>query len=200
VKPTQQLGRLVAGIALIGLLTSAIPAVAAPRGSGGTTAAHREQIRVGFILPREVDGRFRYFALSATRQTSHETGAVTLSGSAGVGECHNEPGFPCMVFSKTYDVTHFEMDPSLSAATVEMKRGKTVHRLTLRGSVPTAITPPVGSYANECGGESHQIYTLVRNAQAEGRMFGRDVGTLREYEPERVAERLSSIWDVEQCV
>ena len=184
---------------MIGLLSVALPASATAPAAAETTATLVEQVQAGFILPKEVDGKFRYFALSATRQTSQETGEVTLSASAGVGECDNVQGFLCWAFSKPYRVTRFEMDASLSSALVALKRGKTVHRLTFSGFVPTAVAPPLGSYLNGCGGTTYNVYLLVRNANAEGKMFGRDVGTFREYEPEAIAERVSSVMDVEEC-
>jgi hypothetical protein len=188
------------GTALIGLLAAALPAAGAVAEAGETTATLVEQVQAGFILPKEVDGKFRYFTLSATRQTSQDTGEVTLSASAGIGECQNVQGFLCQAFSKPYRVARFEMDASLSTALVTLKRGKTVHRLTFSGFIPTAIAPPLGSYLNGCGGTTYNVYLLVRNANAQGKMFGRSVATSQEYEPEAIAERMSSVMDLEECL
>lgn len=190
---------LIVAIVLIGLLTAALPSPAIASKRDGTKRTLVERIQVWFILPKEVDGKFGVFALSATRRISQETGRVKLSGSAGIGECLNEPGFPCQAFMKPYKVTRFEMDASLGAAIVALKRGKVFHRLTFAGSLPTVITPPAGSNPNACGGTTYDYYLLVRNAFAEGEMFGRKVSTSTEYEPERATERLGRVLEVEEC-
>lgn len=199
VKLIERSRKIFVGTVLIGLLAAALPATARAPATAETTARLVERMQAGFILPQEVDGKFRYFKLSASRVTSQQTGEVTLSATAGIGECQNVQGFPCQVFSKPYRVTQFEMDPSQSTALVALKRGKIVHRLTFSGFIPTPVAPPVGSYLNGCGGTTYNFYLLVRNANAEGEMFGRDVGTFREYEPEAIAERLSTVIDVEEC-
>lgn len=180
-------------------LLAAAPASAAPADRGAATATVVEHIHAGFVYPAKADGEFRTFNLSATRRTALQTGEVTFTGWAGMGRCTSVPAFSCTDRVKRYEVTTFEIDTASGTAEVELRRGKTVHRLTLTGEGPVVSIVPVGSYPNECGGTTAFAHGVERAARGEGTMFGREVSTDTEDPASMIPENFGSRVEIEEC-
>ncbi len=156
-----------------------------------------DTLRADFILPTELDGKYRYLVANIYRRTNLQTGEVVLSAVTGRGSCVLSAGATsCGADLARYEVLRFDADPAFATAEVVLKRGRQRHTLKFTTSTPYVYIPPASQQPTHLceGGTVTKAYLMAKNSNAEGILFGRKVSTADE------ATSYSEAEDMEQSI
>ena len=192
---TRSLRLLVVVGCVLGMLGTAAEAADATR------RYRIEELEADFYIETRSEGVYKWIGLAAERVTNVDSGRVKVSGYPFRGRCTGDSdGFNMSCSGggvSGWRVTRFEADPGMNSGLVVMKRkGRTI-RMRFTGTSPYATTSD--SYENSCGGTTTDVYTISRNATAEGRLLGRRVSTAGEPDGVRTAESMTTIDRTEEC-
>lgn len=161
-----------------------------------STTYETSRLKAAFVIEPRKAGAFDYVQIGATVRRDLDTGEVIETASAGLGHCQRHS---CFATLKSYEVIVFELDAALTSGRLVVERGPHRHHLSFRTSFPIAV-PPVYQNPNLCGGTTTTVAIHNRNAYAEGRVFGRQVATGNDANPDLdMAERMEQHLDIEEC-
>lgn len=168
-----------------------------------TTRYSVDSLRADWILPTGSDDVLRYLVVHVYRRTNLDTGEVSFSAVSGRGLCPVGRGevFGCGVNLQPFEVVSFEADPAFATAAVVLRRGRVRQSVKFVTSAPYAYVPPVGQTPSHLcdNGVITTVYVAAKNANAEGRVFGRDVATTDETPGHAESEKMIQTVEIVEC-
>lgn len=179
---------------VVALVMVASSASAAPRSA---TAVRIDRVEIAFLYE---DGRDyeEYTAIAAKFSDVTSGDVLSVRVHAGIRPCSldDEGALTCEGDLAARRVIRFDTSNDMSQAFLAFRdaAGGT-SRITLHGGDP--YNSSGRSVPNECGGATVHHYEYAFNARARGTMFGREVKTTGDADPE--AESMTRYVQVKTC-
>lgn len=173
--------RTLTGLLAIGLMATASPAL----GSEAEATLHTyavDHLQADWTYPAEGGHGARWYYIVADVATDPSGAVVGSHAFAALGKC-NSDATNCWGHLVRYDVARYASDPALREATLVLRRGPKTHRVHFVATTPSSAASEVALDA--CAGQTKLAHEeLGWNAYASGEVFGKQVWTLSDMDPE----------------